>query len=334
MDNANSREYLQKILDQVLENMRKTTGAPSVQMTEIPRESLGMGDDEEAALDDLDEDENPDKRITSRRADKYTSKNGELSDSEDEEMEDVNGRPSARRKRRNQNYRPLMEGGVDSGVETGSGMGSPQLKSSLPDEANDMDLDADLDAIRNGTTNGSTAQSPINHHDDDIEMDDADAPNGDTSAEQLPSPPEESTGVVQQQQTPPDSPPTLVDETSPTLPAAALMPGTTMTTLENQVAESTVPVPSVPESVATGAMTEDITVKQEVTGDDPLAQAQEEGRMEREAANAEGEANTEAVAKIEAEGGTDAGTIVPVNGDGSAEGEGTAGNEDDADHVS
>merc|ERR1711939_299144 len=53
MDNANSKEYLEKILTQVLENLKRTAHAPSVQMTDVPRESLGMKD--EMNVDELDE---------------------------------------------------------------------------------------------------------------------------------------------------------------------------------------------------------------------------------------------------------------------------------------
>ena len=52
MDNANSREYLEKIRQQVIDNLKKTTFAPSVQMTDVPRDSLAMNDEDEAALDD------------------------------------------------------------------------------------------------------------------------------------------------------------------------------------------------------------------------------------------------------------------------------------------
>ena len=57
MDNANSREYLEKIRIQVIENLKRTTFAPSVQMQDVPRDSLAMNDEDEAAMDDLDEDE-------------------------------------------------------------------------------------------------------------------------------------------------------------------------------------------------------------------------------------------------------------------------------------
>lgn len=93
MDNANTKEYLAKIRNKVMENLKYTTFAPSVQMTDIPRNHMlnGMDDEADDFMDDLDEDENKDKRFTQRRFDKYTEKAGELSDSEDEEEKVANG---------------------------------------------------------------------------------------------------------------------------------------------------------------------------------------------------------------------------------------------------
>ncbi|KAL5342640.1 hypothetical protein BJX70DRAFT_356314 [Aspergillus crustosus] len=142
MDNANTREYLDKIRTQVVENLKRTAFAPSVQMTDVPRESLvdGMDDEAEAILDDLDEDENKDKRFTSRRFDQYIEKPGELSDSEDEDENAANGvsRKPTHMKRRNQaNYRLDL---ADSGLE--SGMATPQDASSVPDDEMDIGGDA------------------------------------------------------------------------------------------------------------------------------------------------------------------------------------------------
>ncbi|KAL4906556.1 hypothetical protein BDW74DRAFT_150664 [Aspergillus multicolor] len=144
MDNANTREYLDKIRTQVVENLKRTAFAPSVQMTDVPRESLvdGMDDEAEAILDDLDEDENKDKRFTKRRFDHYVEKPGELSDSEDEDENAANGvsRKPTHLKRRNQaNYRLDL---ADSGIE--SGMATPQDASSVPDDEMDIGADAKM----------------------------------------------------------------------------------------------------------------------------------------------------------------------------------------------
>jgi histone deacetylase 1/2 len=142
MDNANTREYLDKIRNQVIENLKRTAFAPSVQMTDVPRNPIldGMDDEADDVLDDLDDDENKDKRFTQRRFDQYTEKAGELSDSEDEEENAANGvrrQPGAIRRRNQINYRNLEP---DSGLD--SGMATPQDASS----AADGDMDSNLDA--------------------------------------------------------------------------------------------------------------------------------------------------------------------------------------------
>lgn len=103
MENANSKEYLEKIKIQVIENLKRTAFAPSVQMTDVPRDPPGMDDEADAVLDDIDEDENKDVRHTKRRWDKYIEKEGELSDSEpDDEVGSMHPRRRANTpKRRN-----------------------------------------------------------------------------------------------------------------------------------------------------------------------------------------------------------------------------------------
>lgn len=109
MDNANSPEYLEKIRSQVIENLKRTAFAPSVQMTDVPRNSLGPGMDDDAddAMDDLDADQNHDIRYSQRDWDKYISKDGELSESEDEEANSNMGirhQPSQPRRRNIMDY--------------------------------------------------------------------------------------------------------------------------------------------------------------------------------------------------------------------------------------
>jgi histone deacetylase 1/2 len=99
--NRNSREYLDKITMKILENLKQVAFAPSVQMSEIPRQSLGMTDEEEAELNDLDEDENKDALTTQRRRDKMiVDDDGYVSDSdgEDDREELGSNRASKRRK--------------------------------------------------------------------------------------------------------------------------------------------------------------------------------------------------------------------------------------------
>ena len=125
MDNANTKEYLDKIRRQVAENLKRTAFAPSIQMTDVPRDPIvgGMDDEADEILDDLDEDENKDKRVTKRRFDQYVEKPGELSESEDEDEAAANGvrrQPGAIKRRNHVTYRNLdvTDSGVDSGLAT------------------------------------------------------------------------------------------------------------------------------------------------------------------------------------------------------------------------
>jgi len=123
MENANSHEYLEKIKIAVIENLKKTAHAPSVQMQDVPRQSMGMSDDQEAELDDRDEDENQDIRMTQRQWEKRVERHDEYEESDDEDMARANGvfKPNARSRQettfRNANKDDdTME--IDSGVAT------------------------------------------------------------------------------------------------------------------------------------------------------------------------------------------------------------------------
>lgn len=92
MENSNSREYLEKITAAVIDNLRQTGPVPSVQMQDVPRRPFGgMTDEEEAELDDLDEDENKDVRMTEHRWDKHVVNPAEFEASDDDEMARANG---------------------------------------------------------------------------------------------------------------------------------------------------------------------------------------------------------------------------------------------------
>ncbi|KAK9473010.1 uncharacterized protein V1510DRAFT_415776 [Dipodascopsis tothii] len=79
MQNANSREYLERVKSYVLENISRTKFAPSVQMTDVPRDVPEEGNPEE------DAEETKDTRGGSQEAwDSHIQKDGDLSDSEDE----------------------------------------------------------------------------------------------------------------------------------------------------------------------------------------------------------------------------------------------------------
>lgn len=154
MENLNSKEYLEKIRTQVIENLSRTKFAPSVQLTDVPRDPEGFNE-EDGILDDMEEDgEGADRRYTQRRWDQRVARDDELSDSEDEGM---NGRRSNGVKRR-RNERVYRETGQQSG--TASGVGTPVIQASAPDTqttnktasaneepADDMDIEVDEDSI-------------------------------------------------------------------------------------------------------------------------------------------------------------------------------------------
>lgn len=92
MENSNSREYLEKITAAVIDNLRQTGPAPSVQMQDVPRKPFGgMTDEEEAELDDLDEDENKDVRMSEHRWDKHVENGREFEPSDDDDHARANG---------------------------------------------------------------------------------------------------------------------------------------------------------------------------------------------------------------------------------------------------
>ena len=75
MDNLNTRQYLEKTKNVILQNLRNMPHAPSVQMQEVPRDNYN----------DMDEDEqDPEDRLPSALRDRRIVKDAEYSDSEDE----------------------------------------------------------------------------------------------------------------------------------------------------------------------------------------------------------------------------------------------------------
>ncbi len=202
MDNANSQEYLQKIKVQVIENLKRTTFAPSVQMTDVPRDPMGYDDEADAELDDLDQDENPDSRFTKRQWDKYVEKDGELSDSEDEEINEENGvrkQPSAPKRRRNimefqnENAAPDddFNGEVISGVISARSGRSPNGANGV--HGSNMD-DSEAEPIEG--EHGDSLSSPTRDaEDEDVEMADETARAASSASKRA------------QEATPPDSPP-------------------------------------------------------------------------------------------------------------------------------
>lgn len=293
MDNANSREYLDKIQIQVIENLRSTTThAPSVQMTEVPRDPIGTNDDQDAVLDDLDEDTNADQRKTKRQWDKYIERDDELSASEDEgenERHGVRRQPGTKRRRNMMDYQnhdalpdneELASGAVRvNGHANGKAVNGSEHQSSDHDEDDDLEneidnrsnsdlgdgFESDLEDIPNGGSNN--AHRPVEDQDGDLEMADDDldpAVNNGT----ITYPP--LTTIERQEATPPDSPPLIAAQ-----PAA--------------------PMQQTADDLGNDAMDEGDTIEAE---EEP-ALAKEAGREERERQDVQGEKTAEIVERQE-----------------------------------
>ncbi|MCJ1235070.1 histone deacetylase [Varicellaria rhodocarpa] len=271
MDNANSPEYLMKIKNQVIENLRRTAHAPSVQMTDVPRDPEGFDDEADAILDDLDEDENKDQRYTKRRRDKYVEKDGELDESEDEDFGQDLGVSRHKSKRRNlmTDYPNPHAVPDDEDIIAAERVRTPSQNSEGNDE-NEMPL-ATNGSPQSSSTNQdeSGASTPKSGNEsipaDDTTMQDADVEMADDPA--LPT----TNGNHQategpQEATPPASPPEMA--------AAPPLPPSTAADLGND------------------AMDEGDTL-------DDQELAREDGIMEREEENVSAQKATETVERSE-----------------------------------
>ena len=158
MDNANSTEYLEKIKNSVLDNLKRTTpsgAAPSVQMQDVPREPMGMDetlDEEEGRLDDeeADQEASKDRRYTQRLWDRKVERDDEMSESEDDELEDslgVKRQPDRPRRRGIMDYHNPHAPIDDSGNNTPAGDDTRSLNGDVEDEGMDgMQMDGAADA--------------------------------------------------------------------------------------------------------------------------------------------------------------------------------------------
>ena len=176
MENANSPEYLEKIKNQVIENLKRTAFAPSVAMTDVPRDPLGIDEDDEAALDDQDEDENKDVRYTERQHDKRITNDAELSESEDEDMNERNGvrRQPGRPRRRNimdyQNPHAAPDSGMDSGMATPEPLAGAATATAAAEESAGMDFEAITTAIDDANGEGKDNAAAVNKDDTQMKM--------------------------------------------------------------------------------------------------------------------------------------------------------------------
>jgi histone deacetylase 1/2 len=194
MDNANSFEYLEKIKTQVIENLKRTAFAPSVQMTDVPRDPEGYDDEADAILDDLDEDENKDARDTPRRWEKRTTKDEDLSESDDEEQAAANGIRKQPGRRRRRNIMDFSNPAAPQYPED-SAVLSPHRSSSQHGRAEASNGDG-TNGAEEASLDSPNAQSPGA---EDVEMDD------ETPAE-MEAPAETEAQAAPTRVTPPESP--------------------------------------------------------------------------------------------------------------------------------
>lgn len=176
MDNMNTKEYLEKIKTQVIENLSRTRFAPSVQIQDVPRDTEAFRE-KDNILDDEDEDKNPDVRMTQRRWDKRIEHENELSDSEDEDMNKGMGIRSENRpkRRRNHSYQEPLSNGA-------SGVATPAMPARSPAPAVDSETASEVHHSNGGDAPLSNLRTQLpgeaegyedENEDDDMEMADA-----------------------------------------------------------------------------------------------------------------------------------------------------------------
>ncbi|KAK0656958.1 histone deacetylase-like protein [Cercophora newfieldiana] len=146
MENANSYEYLEKIKIAVIENLKKTAPVPSVQLQDVPRASMGVTDEQDDEMDDLDEDENKDVRMTQRQWEKKVSRQDEYEDSDDEDMAEANGVYKANGRTRKSILDYQNPNAVDDDMEVDSGVATPAAKPSEAAVENDDTMLEDSEA--------------------------------------------------------------------------------------------------------------------------------------------------------------------------------------------
>lgn len=171
MENANSYEYLEKIKIAVIENLKKTAPVPSVQMTDIPRASMGITDEEEAELDDLDADENKDVRMTQRQWEKSTAAHDDPYESDDDEMARANGiyRPDGTRRSILDHPNPNADVAMDSSTATPKQNGDNAVSGT--NDADDTMVDDAAEEPKDATRPEEASAPPKD--DGDVDMADA-----------------------------------------------------------------------------------------------------------------------------------------------------------------
>lgn len=293
MDNANSPEYLERIKQTVLENLRRTQAVPSVQMQDVPRGDVGMDetlDEEEARLDDEDADDeaNKDRRYTQRLWDQKTERADELSESEDEEMAEANGvkaQPGRRKRRGIMDYQNPHAPADESGTNT-----------PMDDDSRSLNGDAQIPAYDGMALDGANDAAPATAQESTSEVK---APSKSPApAEPKPEAAASDAAVAEasndemQVDAPVAAPPTSapVDEATQETPAQST-PAQVGTPPKSPAPATEAPSTEV--SGATDAAAPVSTAGQDVEMSEEAAEKREEGLMERSVENAQAEAETE-----------------------------------------
>ncbi|GME46915.1 Histone deacetylase superfamily [Neofusicoccum parvum] len=313
MDNANSPEYLDKIRLQVIENIKRTAFAPSVQMTDVPRSPLmpGMDDEAEDEMNDIDEDENPD-----------------TSESEDEgenSRQGVRAQPNKKRRMNIMDYQNANAVDGDDTPRPGSANGAGASNTSGPDtRKSSRRASPAVAADASASQPASTAQSPTPaaaeseaaaasaaDPDGDVDMSNApEAPSTSTEDADGPTAAAATAGATTTEEpssalTPPASPPPAP------APAAAPAGEATPAAAEPETADpepkvepeseqpATAPVGGSPAPQPGTTATADTTAEDVEMDDAEPGVQKEEGLKERQEEETRGEAATEAAAKAE-----------------------------------
>lgn len=294
MDNANSPEYLERIKQTVLENLRRTQAVPSVQMQEVPRGDVGMDetlDEEEARLDDEDADDetNKDRRQTQRMWDQKTQRDDELSESEDEEMGETNGvkqQPGRPKRRGIMDYQNPHAPADVSGTNTPMDDDARSLNGDAQTANDDaMALDGTNDTLSSNAAPQESATEP-------------------KAASKSPAPVEpkieategeskDSTNEASNDEMQVDAPAAPPQTSAPAQEATQETPAQTGTPPKSPAAETPAEVPGTETPAATGAAPPASTAGQDVETSEEAAAKREEGIIERNVEDAQAEAETE-----------------------------------------
>jgi histone deacetylase 1/2 len=193
MENANTEEYLLKVRNSVISNIRATGGPPSVQLTDAPRQPLmnGMDSDAEDEAADLDADQNPDVRNTQFRSDQNVTRTDEFEESDDEEVEPNGRRRSPLRRRIGDFPNPYAAElhPEDGDVVMSGANGRPGDDEDVPKDTENAEMDEDSASDRESTPapqrvsrpqlwdTAAEAAPPVDDDDEDadeMDMDDDD----------------------------------------------------------------------------------------------------------------------------------------------------------------